>query len=140
MKETKIDMKNNKNILQAALDYQSKGFSIIPVGSDKKPLIKWKEHQNKKASPAEIEGWFKKYPFMNIAIITGKISGVVAVDIEKGGSSEGYPPTVTAKSGGGGIHLFYKHPSYEVPNNARIRELTDIRGDGGYILLAPSVR
>ena len=34
---------------------------------------------------------------MNIAIITGKISGVVAVDIEKGGSSEGYPPTVTAK-------------------------------------------
>ena len=139
MKETKIDMKNNKNILQAALDYQSKGFSIIPVGSDKKPLIKWKEHQNKKASPAEIEGWFKKYPFMNIAIITGKISGVVAVDIEKGGSSEGYPPTVTAKSGGGGIHLFYKHPSYEVPNNARIRELTDIRGDGGYILLAPSV-
>lgn len=132
-------MKNNKNILQAALDYQSKGFSIIPVGPDKKPLINWKEYQSRIASPAEIEGWYEKYPAMNIAIATGKISGIVVVDIENGGNKDGYPPTVTAKSGGGGIHLLYKHPDYEVPNGARIKELTDIRGDGGYILVAPSV-
>jgi len=132
-------MTNKKSILQAALDYQAKGFSVIPVGSDKKPLIKWGEFQKRTASPIEIQEWIKKYPDMNIAIVTGKVSGVVVVDIEKGGSSEGYPPTVTAKSGGDGVHLYYKHPGYEVPNGARVRELTDIRGDHGYCLAAPSV-
>lgn len=138
MKEI-INIKNKKSILQAALDYEKRGFSVVPVGVDKKPLINWKEYQERRASPVEIEEWYKKYPAMNIAVITGKISGIVAVDIEKGGSSKGYPATVTAKSGGDGIHLIYKHPGYEVPNGARIKELTDIRGDGGYLLVAPSV-
>ena len=132
-------MQNIKNILQAALDYQARGFSVIPVWTDKKPLINWKEYQNKRASPEQIKEWIEKYPAMNIAIVTGKISGIVVVDIEKGGNSSGYPPTVTAKSGGGGIHLYYKHPGYDVPNGTRVRELTDIRGDGGYVLAAPSV-
>ncbi|MDO8600549.1 MAG: AAA family ATPase [bacterium] len=130
----------NKNLkLEVALDYQSKGFSIIPVGADKKPLIAWGAYQQRKASSKEIEEWFKNYPNMNIGIVTGKISGIVVVDIEKGGNSDGYLPTVTAKSGGGGIHLYYKHPGYEVPNGARVRALTDIRGDGGYVLAPPSI-
>lgn len=132
-------MQNIKNILDAALDYEVREFSVFPVGSDKKPLINWKEYQNKRATPEQIKEWIEKYPAMNIAIVTGKISGIVVVDIEKGGNSNGYPPTVTAKSGGGGIHLYYKHPGYEVPNYARVRELTDIRGDGGYVLAPPSV-
>ena len=128
-----------KNILESALDYQARGFSVIPVGSDKKPLVNWKDYQNKRATPEEIKEWVEKYPAMNIAIVTGKISGIVVVDIEKGGNSQGYPPTVTAKTGGDGIHLYYKHPGYEVPNGTRVKELTDIRGDGGYVLAAPSV-
>ena len=132
-------MQNTKNILDSALDYEARGFSVIPVGSDKKPLIPWKEYQNKRATPEQIKEWIEKYPAMNIAIVTGKISGIVVVDIEKGGNSEGYPPTVTAKSGGDGLHLYYKHPGYEVSNGARVKELTDIRGDGGYVLAAPSV-
>ncbi len=130
---------NNKNVLESALDYQARGFSVIPVGSNKKPLINWKEYQNKRATPEQIKEWIEKYPAMNIAIVTGKISGIVVVDIEQGGNSNGYPPTVTAKSGGGGVHLYYKHPGYEVPNGTRVKELTDIRGDGGYVLVAPSV-
>lgn len=133
-------MQNTKNILQAALDYQAKGLSVMPVGANKKPLLdSWKEYQKRRASPDEIKSWLERYPDMNIAIITGKISGLVVVDIEKSGRSEGYPPTVTAKSGGEGIHLYYKHPGYEVRNGAKVRELTDIRGDGGYIIAPPSV-
>ncbi len=124
--------------LEAALYYQSIGFSIIPIGSDKKPLISWKKYQTEKASPTEIERWFSIYPEMGIGIVTGKISGIVVVDIEKGGSSKGYPSTVTAKTGGEGFHLYYKHPGHEVPNGTRVRELTDIRGDGGYVVAPPS--
>lgn len=132
-------MNNIKNIFQAALDYQARGLSVIPVGSNKKSLIPWKEFQSRRATPVEIQGWLEEYPAMNIAIVTGRISDIVVVDIEKGGSSEGYPPTVKAKSGGGGVHLYYKHPGYEVPNGARVRELTDIRGDGGYVVAPPSI-
>jgi hypothetical protein len=132
-------MANTKNILQAALDYQARGFSVIPTGADKKPLISWKEFQERRATPEEIKGWLEQYPAMNIAIVTGKISGIVVVDLEKGANSEGYPVTVTAKTGGDGIHLYYKHPGYDVPNGVRVRELTDYRGDGGYCLAAPSV-
>lgn len=132
-------MQNIKNILEASLYYIEKGFSVIPVGADKTPLIQWKEYQNKRATPEQVKEWLEKYPAMNIAIVTGKISGIVVVDIEEGGSSEGYHPTVMAKTGGNGIHLYYKHPGYEVPNGARIKELTDIRGDGGYVLAPPSV-
>lgn len=132
-------MENTKNILDSALDYLKKGFSVIPVAADKTPLIAWKEFQERRASPEEIKGWIEKFPAMNIAIVTGSISGIVAVDIEDGGSNEGYPVTVTAKTGGNGIHLLYKHPGFDVPNSTRIKELTDVRADGGYILVAPSV-
>jgi hypothetical protein len=131
-------MKDLKTNLEWALHYQSLGLSVIPVSRDKKPLIPWKEYQSRRASPSEIVGWFKNSPEKNIGVATGKISGIVVVDIEKGGNSEGYPPTVTAKSGGAGVHLFYKHPGYDVPNGTRVKELTDIRGDGGFIIVAPS--
>jgi hypothetical protein len=132
-------MENTKNILDSALDYQSRGFSVIPVGNDKKPLISWKEFQYRIASVEEIKAWIKQFPAMNLAIVTGKISGIVVVDIEKDGDSNGYPPTVTVKTGGDGLHLYYKHPGFEVSNGTRIKELTDIRGDGGYVVAPPSV-
>jgi len=52
---------------------EARGFSVFPVGSNKKPLINWKEYQNKRATPEQIKEWIKKYPAMNIAIVTGKI-------------------------------------------------------------------
>ncbi|MFH1385726.1 MAG: AAA family ATPase, partial [Patescibacteria group bacterium] len=67
----------------------------------------------------------------------GAISGVTVVDVENGGSTEGLPETLTAKSGGGGRHLFYRYQP-GMQNKTRIRELTDIRSDGGYCLLSPS--
>ena len=39
-------MKNE--IIKQALKYCEMGFSVIPVGADKKPLISWQEFQNKK--------------------------------------------------------------------------------------------
>jgi hypothetical protein len=64
----------------------------------------------------------------------------VVVDVEADGSIDGYTPTVIAKTGGGGWHFYYKHPGYEFKNSARkLRELTDIRGDGGYVVAPPSL-
>jgi len=40
--------------LESALKYRELGFSIIPVGKDKKPLIKWEEFQKRIASKEEL--------------------------------------------------------------------------------------
>ena len=134
----------NQNVnenLKYALEYYQKGFSVIPVGKDKKPLINWKENQSKKADEARIRSWFAKHAKANVGIVTGKISGLVVVDVEAGGNIDDLPKTVTSRTGGGGWHLYYKYDLQRpVKNYARVRELTDIRGDGGYVVAPPSVR
>lgn len=128
-----------KNTLEFALHYLDLGFSIIPISPDKKPLIEWKKYQKQKATREEIENWFSKSPSINIGIVTGEISGIVVIDIEYGGETGNLPPTVISKTGGGGYHFFYKYPGVKVKNGVRVRELTDIRGDGGYVVVPPSL-
>jgi hypothetical protein len=129
----------NKQTLEEALRYVEFGFSVIPIGQDKKPLIKWEAYQKTKASKKQIEQWFAQFPNMNIGIVTGDISGIVVVDVESGGDTKELPPTVISRTGGGGWHYFYKHPGHSVKNAVRIRKLTDIRGDGGYVVAPPSL-
>lgn len=120
-----------------AIKYQQHGYSIIPVGKDKKPLIDWKKYQSEKATKEQVEEWFKGDTPPGIGIVTGKISNVTVVDVEKGGEWRDLPTTMTAKTGGGGYHLYYKYAE-GVGNSVRIRPLTDIRGDGGYVVAPPS--
>ena len=136
-------MKNKEQqrvVLEASLKYCAMGFSIIPVGAEKKPLLaSWKPYQTTRATPEEITAWQKKWPDMNIACVTGEISNLAVVDIEKGGSTLGYPDTVVAQTGGGGWHLYFRYPKgRQLGNATRIRPLTDIRAEGGYVVLPPS--
>lgn len=133
-------MENENKMLEQALYCHALGFSIIPVGSNKVPLIKWTQYQNERATPDQIKAWFKQFPNMNIGAVTGAISGIVVIDVEKGGSIGDLPITATAKTGGGGWHLYYKHPNRPIGNSARkIAPLTDVRGDHGYVVLPPSI-
>ncbi len=130
--------------LVSAVIYQAMGLSIIPVGANKRPLIDWKEYQNRLATIDEINAWWKQFPDANPALVTGKISGVVALDLDKkhGRSSKEFqiPPTACARSGNGGEHFFFKYPNHNIGNGTAIYgEGVDFRGDGGYILLAPSI-
>lgn len=125
-------------ILDWALKYAKAGMSVIPVGRDKKPFIKWQEFQTRIASEDEIKKWFTLFPDMNIGLVTGKISNLAVIDVEQGGDISIFPETTTIKTGGGGYHLYYKYqPGIE--NKTRILPLTDIRGEGGYVVASPSI-
>lgn len=133
-------MENKNNlILEAALHYVELGWSVIPVGRDKKPLIEWKKYQKERATKQQIKEWWAKYPDANVGVVTGAISGFVVVDVEAGGDVKNLPATVISRTGGGGWHYFYQHPNVPVQNGVRVRELTDIRGDGGYVVMPPSL-
>jgi len=136
---------DNKTKLDWALYYQSIGLNIIPVGKNKVSLIKWEEYQNRCSTIDEIKNWWGQWPEANIALVTGRVSGVVALDIDKKNnrSSKEFtiPPTICAKSGGGGEHFFFKYPqNHSIKSGSAISgEGVDCRGDKGYILLSPSV-
>ncbi|MDP3697159.1 MAG: bifunctional DNA primase/polymerase [Candidatus Taylorbacteria bacterium] len=130
----------SKSTQDAALYYYKLGFSVMPVGLDKKPFIDWKKYQTVRASEEEIRGWWEQFPKANVGVITGAISGIVVIDVERGGKTNDLPATVISKTGSGGSHHIYKHPGKPVFNSTKkLRELTDIRGDGGFIVAPPSV-
>lgn len=130
---------NTEEFIKHTTYYLSLGFSVIPVGQDKKPLIKWEQFQKRKPTEEEIKRWTEKYKDLNIGIVTGSVSGIAVVDIEAGGDTGNLPPTVIVKTGGDGFHFYYKHPQTVVRNAVRIRDKTDIRGDGGYVIAPPSL-
>ncbi|MEZ5691951.1 MAG: bifunctional DNA primase/polymerase [Rickettsiales bacterium] len=60
---------------------QKIGFNPIPLKhGTKESIVNWKKYQTQKASIQECQKWDKgKY---NVAIITGKISGIWVLDID----------------------------------------------------------
>jgi hypothetical protein len=133
------------DVLTCALEYENLGYSIIPVGKDKKPLIKWEEFQKRKASRKEIIQWFMDFKEVNIGIVTGEISNLVVVDlddIQYQKALEHYLPPLLempiSSTPRGGRHFYFNYPSYEVRNATNILNKVDIRGEGGYVVAPPS--
>jgi hypothetical protein len=126
-------------MLEYALSYLERGWSIIPC-EGKVPRVSWVQFQNRLPSEEEVRKWWETWPESNIAIITGKISGIVVadVDINRGGDATTLPPTgMITRTGGGGTHHIYKYPGMHVQNKVGSDGI-DIRGDGGYIIAPPS--
>jgi hypothetical protein len=115
------------------------GWSVIPLNKNKEPLIKWGEFSKRIATEEEIERWLEQFPDAQVGIVTGEISNLVVIDVEAGGDNSLFPSTYTVRTGGGGYHFYYQYPGKVVRNATRILELTDIRGDGGYVVAPPSV-
>jgi hypothetical protein len=103
------------------------------------------------SDPATIAGWWRQWPAANVAIATGAVSGVWVADVDGDQGmasmrrlelehSESLPKTVTARTGGGGLHLVWRlETGVAVPSRVRVRAVVDVRGDGGYIVAPPSL-
>lgn len=135
------------NILQAALNYAGRGLSLIPIRQEKKPYISWAEFQHRKATADEIKAWWSKWPNAMIGIVTGQISGLFVVDCD---SQEGFdtvqellPDSLeipTARTPRGGWHFYFQYPKgSNLTVQAAVMPGVDIRGEGGYIIAAPSM-
>ena len=136
------------SILEEALNYSRLGFSIIPiVPKDKKPLIRWEEYQTRRATEDEIKGWWAKWPDANVGTVTGAISNIIVVDIDSEEAKNRLKEivgeydldTVPRSRTGRGWQLFFKHPGGKIPNRASIFPGLDLRGDGGFVVLPPSI-
>jgi hypothetical protein len=132
----------NKTI-EAALKYRELGLSVIPVGRNKKPLVKWEPFQKNRADETQIKAWFKKKEHANIGIVTGEISGITVVDSDSEQAynllNEFLPDTFstpTAKTPKG-KHFYFRY-SPKFSNAVRLVSDIDIRNNGGYVVAPPS--
>ena len=147
----------NSSILNAALEYASKGWSVIPISRNKQPLIKWKTATREElTNPDNIKKWWKQYPSANVAIVTGERSGglvVVDLDIDDQKGIDGkaslkkwcdendmyyLESDATVATGRGGQHLYFQS-DYKYHNQVGCLEGVDIRGEGGCVVAPPSI-
>jgi hypothetical protein len=160
---------DNVSPIAAARRYAALGMAVVPLHSPteggcscgdahensensigKHPRTK-NGLKNATTDAAIIAGWWRSWPSANIGLVTGAQSGIWALDIDtlKGGeltlneleaANGRLPETVEAKTGSGGRHLLFVHPGYPVPNSTRrLGPGLDVRGDGGYVVAAPSL-
>lgn len=132
-------------MLDCALRYAER-WSVFPCKpGEKVPAC---EHGCKDATRDRdrIRSWWTSMPEANIGVATGAVSGIFVLDVdgEEGMESlldlgHGIPATLTQHTPSGGLHFIFAYPT-EVGNSARkIGPNLDTRGDGGYIVVAPSL-
>ena len=137
------------NILyQKALEYSVRGYSVIPLRTNKTPLLKENiiYQRERCATDDEIEKWWKDTPQANIGICTGKISGITVVDIDRGSTDgkqtplDAFPETYTVETPSGGYQLYYQYDAeiQQTANTFPQFPHVDIRNDGGYVVAPPS--
>ena len=137
----------NKNpLLAEAFRLMVAGYSVIPLGPDKRPLISsWKPYQTHAADEEQIMKWWDTWPTANIGIVTGEVSGITVIDIDdyKDGAIpvSTFPATYAVRTGNGGKHLYYAYaPGLTISAGAYPQyPHLDIRSDGGFIVCPPSV-
>lgn len=133
---------------KAALAYQKKGFSVIPISpSNKQPMIKFADKPAMTAQ--EIEDFWNQYPDSNIAVRTDKF---FVIDVDLHWKHNGYEslanwehlnlitPTLQAKTASGGKHIFYfKHPDISMTQMIGFLPGVDVKAHpNNYVVVAPS--
>jgi hypothetical protein len=101
-------------------------------------------------SPQRLEAWFRKADsHFNVSIRTGRASGLLVIDVAASAvpalkalhEKDGLPETLLARTGNGGLHLFYRYPpSGRWPNTrGLLGRGIDTRGEGGWVIAPPSL-
>ena len=149
----------------AALGYMRQGWPVFVLGRSKRPVancaacraaLRTGGHDRAgcgcltchgfyaaTTDPERLAAMLAKVPGGLLAIRTGTVSGLLVVDIDprNGGQIDRalMTPTATVATGGGGWHLYYRHPGTATVPALPGRAGVDIKSDGGYVAAPPSV-
>lgn len=142
------------SLLDAALRYVAEGWAVFPLGVRSKfPMIAKADGGHGHLDATHDEGrareWWTRWPLANIGVATGETSGISPLDVDpKNGGDQSlaalvakngpFPPTLIAISGSGGTHLVFRHVA-GMRRTVGFRPGLDYLGDGGYVVVAPSV-
>lgn len=146
---------NNPYALGIALTLAERGFRVFPcLPLRKEPAIKaWQIHAT--AETTAIRGWFTEFPDRNLAVACGPQPNgmnllVIDIDPRHGGldawhelihehGDSGVRGGPVHRTPNGGFHLFFDAPEGFRNSRNRLGPGIDTRGDGGYVLVPPSI-
>jgi hypothetical protein len=136
-------------LLEAALAFADCGLRVFPCKPRSKVPACAHGCQDATVDREQITQWWCARPDYNVAVATGKASGLIVFDID-GPDAEvavrklehqhgKLPPTwetITPR----GRHIGFEYPGRPVRNSVgKVAAGIDVRSDGGYILVPPSL-
>ena len=143
------------DMLPYALEYAKSGIKVFPLSPcDKVPLKDTNGFHDATNDIEKIKKWWTNNPFYNIGAATG--NGISVIDVDMGTGADGVekvgeqsikkwqedngllPDTLTAITGKGGRHLYYKTEKIFGSATGVIKDI-DVRSEGGYVVLPPSI-
>jgi hypothetical protein len=155
-------------LVDAALSYARRGWPVFPVhgvywghctcgrrecsSPGKHPLVR-RGVLDASNDARVIREWWRRWRLANVAIATGNASGIVVIDMDLPVAFDSLdvlrdkvPRTLTALTGGGGLHLVLRAPEVHslhnhvgrLPGVAGDLPGIDLRADGGYVIAPPS--
>ena len=100
------------------------------------------------ATEADVEDWWSRWPDANVGVVTGRVSGIVVLDVDPrsgGGPALGalqerggaLPATAEVRTGGNGRHLWFSCDE-ELPS-AVLAPGLELKADRSVIIAPPSV-
>ena len=135
--------------IDLAAEYVDSGWSVLPVKpEEKRPVMtNWLQYTKTKATKEMVTSWFANLSGVGVGVVTGRVSNMVVLDVEAScpyrieDLLRKYPTQMYSRTGSGGYHLFYQYPTSvpHVSNRVRIFDGADLRADGGFIVLPPTV-
>ena len=144
--------KRQSPTLRAALEYAEDGFAVFPCGPDKTPRIARGFHDATTDADA-IRDWFTTDAKLTIGLAVPEGFIIIDTDPRNGGTETmralrrehgrgAFPRTLTAKTGGGGEHRWYRVP--EEDQGERLRGKLGVgvdvkRAGKGYVIVPPSL-
>jgi hypothetical protein len=131
------------------------GLCPIPVGlTNKVPCIEWKRFQVEQSTEDDVDEWFRSMSNFNVGIVTGAVSGVVVVDADTPEAIEfckthGLDSPIRVRSRKG-MHYYWRHPRNGMRFGSQHHNAVtgkgfmgcphlDFKGDGGYVVIPPSI-
>lgn len=133
------------SLLDDALTLAASGFPVFPCLANKRPAIKGGHgFHDASTEPERITELFVGPSATLIGIPTGEASGfdVLDIDINTRGMDWEYiaslPATHVTRTRSGGFHYRFIHAPGVRNSQAKLADGVDVRGDGGYVITAPS--
>lgn len=109
--------------------------------------VTWNELRERQPTSKELHAWFITHHSAGMSLVTGELSRLVGLDFDIGLGIQvmerlGIEPHVRSPSGG--FHAYVRHPGWHVPTlnskvNHELPSGVDVRGDGGLLVLPPTV-
>jgi hypothetical protein len=146
----------------AASVYTARGWPVFLLGRTKRPVANCRACQHAgpdhdpqgctcltchgfyaaSTDPARIAAMLDAVPGGLLGIRAGTTAGLAVVDIDPRNGGRLDPtlmtPTAAVATGGGGWHLYYRHPGVHLAGKLPTHPGVDIKADGGYVVAPPS--